>query len=294
MIGGGDDDEVEDLESLLVAVHSDQQLGQSGVPPSPMLTGGGSFLFGNSTVPPVPSGIDPNLHYMLHSSQQGQLEMFKRFQDTIATLTKAQGVEKNGDDLKRKREEVSYHPQEPVLISENAYKIEDDGHVVLDLKLRQKLRPINCDPKEYWVKGALSQVERPILGASMYLEHLMPGAINEATLCKAHDRCSFMELKNYLGKNSNVSEKSRKKLAITEVGEDQYNMGVETKWEGADTVWEAMDAGLNFLAAQHMIRQYSYSGLAMLRCLHACRYLSFLDVFMILKTLTIKRCSTSP
>ena len=33
-----------------------------------------------------------------------------------------------------------------------------------------------------------------------------------------------------------------------------------------------MDAGFNFMAVEHMIRDYSYTSLAMMRCLHDNRY----------------------
>ena len=177
------------------------------------------------------------------------------------------------DGHKRKKgEEINYNPQEPVLLFEESYKIEDDGHSKIDTSLRQRLRPINTDPAEWWVKGAFKRVDRPILGAALYLEHLIPGSANEWTNCKVCDRAAILEIKNFLSKNSGVSKARPKRLKVHEQDKnDELSMGIQTHWEDADSVWEAMDAGFNYVAVEFQIRQYNYSPLAMLRCLHECR-----------------------
>ena len=119
----------------------------------------------------------------------------------------------------------------------------------MDTVLRQKLKPINACPKTYWVKGAFRQVEWPILGASLFLEHIMLGGVNEGTICKAHNRCAYIEIKNFLSKNSNVSNNKKKQIKIHEIGDKQFAMGVQTQWEQASTVWEVVDAGFNFSAS---------------------------------------------
>ena len=119
--------------------------------------------------------------------------------------------------VKRKnRDEPSMTPQEPIMFLEESYRIEDDGHETLDTKLRQKLRPINADPKAWWVKGAFNRVESPVLGASLYTEHLMPGVVAEKTIVMAHDRLSHLEIKNFLTKNNNVLSEAKKKLKVTD------------------------------------------------------------------------------
>ena len=117
---------------------------------------------------------------------------------------------------RKNKEESTTTPQEPIMILEESYRIEDDGHETLDTKLRQRLRPINADPKVWWVKGAFNRVESPVLGASLYTEHLMPGMVAEKTILMSHDRGAHIELKNYLTKNSNVFSESKKKLKITD------------------------------------------------------------------------------
>jgi hypothetical protein len=197
---------------------------------------------------------------------RSQMDTERRHNDLLAHFA---GSRSEGEESrKRRREDGDGKPQEPELVMLENYKIEDDAHEKIDFKLRQMLRPINKDPKEYWQRFCFNSVDRPILGSAVFLEHLMAGSINEKTLCKHADRNAFTKLENYLGKNSGVTEKSKKKLSVHEIGEDQYQMGVETKWEPASTVFEAVGGLLNYISCEHMIRQYSYTGLAMLRALH--------------------------
>ena len=173
---------------------------------------------------------------------------------------------------KRKSREEVYDPEEPVLLMMENYKVEDDGHYNLDTKLRQLLRPINVAPSEYWQKDSFKRVDRPILGGSIYLEHITNGDVHPGTICKSHDRGAFVEIKNFLSKNSGVGTAKKKILKVTEIGSDDFAMGVQTNWSEATTVYEVMDAGFNYLAVEFMVRQYSYTALAMMRCLHDVRY----------------------
>ena len=213
------------------------------------------------------STVDPTLLALLRQ----QSEAYKQQQDMfMALLKKGESKDEEGGS-KRKREESSYSPQEPVVFLDEAYSINDDAHEKVDTVLRQKLRPINAAPSTYWVKGAFKQVERPIIGASLYLEHIMAGHVNEATICKAHDRCAYIEIKNFLSKNANVESKNKKEIKVHLVSEDQFGMGVRTQWEQATSVWEVVDAAWNYLSVEFMVRNYSYTAIAQFRCLHECR-----------------------
>jgi hypothetical protein len=178
------------------------------------------------------AGIDPSIAALMASQMEmnrAQGEMFKK-------LMEAQGSRRSSEEdgvTKRKvKEDISYHPQEPFPFVDDAYKIDDDGHEKVDTLLRQRLRPINACPTTYWKKGAFKQCERPILGASLYLEHIMPGSVNKTTICKHHDRCAFIEIKNYLSKNSGVSNQNKKKIKLYEVGHDEFGMGVHSVGAG--------------------------------------------------------------
>ena len=231
------------------------------------LEGGGADQYQDSA---LNSSIIQSL--MLQQKQQ-QLFQEKTF-DMMATLLKDSQATKDKEEGQAKRknkEESTTSPQEPIMILEESYRIEDDGHETLDTKLRQRLRPINADPKVWWVKGAFNRVESPVLGASLYTEHLMPGMVAEKTILMAHDRGAHIELKNYLTRNSNVFSESKKKIKVTDDLVGEMHLGIRTDWQPATTVWEAVDAGLNYAAVEFMVRSYNYSPLAMIRCLHECR-----------------------
>ena len=277
----GDEQDEEDLTQLVSAVHAEQGLGGGhGLHHLPGQTvhsvlsprGGGQAPWGRSMFQFPPGDSNPLIEMMVRS----QMESDRRHNDIMATVASLAGKDSEVvESRKRQRDEGDIKPQEPVTVSLENYKVEDDAHDKIDFKLRQLLRPINKDPKEYWQKFSFKSVERPILGSAVFLEHLMAGTINEKTLCKHADRNAFTKLENYLSKNSGVTEKSKKKLSVQEVGEDQYSMGVETKWEQASTVFEAVGGVLNYIACEHMIRQYSYTGIAMIRALHEHRCASF-------------------
>ena len=203
-----------------------------------------------------------------------QQVMQEKTMNMVVSLLQEKEASKEKEDSHAKRrhkEEATTSPQEPIMFLEESYRIEDDGHETLDTKLRQKLRPINADPKVWWVKGAFNRVESPVLGASLYTEHLMPGMVAEKTILMAHDRGAHLELKNFLTKNSNVFSESKKKLKVMDDLAGEMHLGIRTDWQSATTVWEAVDAGLNYAAVEHMVRSYNYSPLAMIRCLHESR-----------------------
>ena len=99
--------------------------------------------------------------------------------EVLVNVVKRQQEERKRNEdgrVKRKdKDDVNYQPQEPVLLLEESYRIEDDAHERVDTRLRQRLRPINADPEKYWKKDSFARVERPILGSSLYLEHITPG-----------------------------------------------------------------------------------------------------------------------
>ena len=68
--------------------------------------------------------------------------------------------------------------QEPVVLFQEEYRLEDDAHEKIDCWLRQNLRPINVCPTTYWTKGKFEHRDGPIRGGALYLEHIMPGIVN--------------------------------------------------------------------------------------------------------------------
>jgi hypothetical protein len=175
------------------------------------------------------------------------LPLIGRNQDLMDKLTANMMESKKVEDVKRKRDDVNYQPQEPVCFIDESYNVKDDGHRFIAFKLRAMLRPI-----------------------VLHLEHIMPGGVNEATICKSQDRCAFVELKNFLGKNSGVTEHNKKKVSISNE-DDHFAIEVETKWEIANTVWECVDGFLRFMTVQHLVHQHSCCLLAIFLCIHSCR-----------------------
>ena len=249
MLGGDDDN----LEALLEDCGSQVD--------RPRVRLGAERLTGHITAQPQTQGLGM-LVESINSLVKQNNELMRR--DERQSESRAEETKGKRKD----REETNYQPQEPILLLEESYRLEDDGHTTVDTLLRQKLRPINADPKDYWVKGAFRQVERPILGSSLYLEHLISCNVNEMTICKTHDRCAFWEIKNFLTKNSGVGREKSKLVKVHEVGQDDFSMGVQTNWSQATQVWEVIDAGFNYMAVEFMVRRYSYTALAMMRCLH--------------------------
>ena len=204
------------------------------------------------------------------------ISLMRRQMSVMEQLIKGSVAGLDGQDdssggIKRKVEKVSYHPQEPVHFDE-LYKVDDDAHDKVDTKLRQRLRPINADPKYYWKRGAFDRVDSPILGSTIFLEHIMPGTVNEATVCKRHDSHAHVEIKNFLSKNSGVGSAAKKQIKVHEVSDELFAMGVQQHWDNASSVFEVVDAGLNYMAVEHMIRPYSYSPIAIFRVLHESRF----------------------
>ena len=100
----------------------------------------------------------------------------------------------------------------------------------------------------------------------------MPNHVNEKTICKMHDRAAHWEIKNLLTKNYGVAREKTKQLRVKEVRDDEFCMGIETQWLSANDVYEVVDAGFNYLCCEFMIRNYSYTAIAIMRCLHEVRY----------------------
>ena len=194
----------------------------------------------------------------------------------LINLVAKQAKRPEDETPKRKaKEEVSLHAEEPTLLEIESYKIEDNAHDKVDTLLRQMLRPINVCPSIWWVKGAFKRVEKPILGSGLFLEHIMPRGVYEGTLCKHCDSWAVLEHKNYLSSNSGIVKEPKKRVTVKNIHAiqfDEFDMGIQTQWNEAKHVWEAMDGIFNFVAVEFMTRRYSHAGLSILRCLHEVRY----------------------
>ena len=59
---------------------------------------------------------------------------------------------------------------------------------------------------------------------------------------------------------------------MKEIVHDNMSMGSETNLEQANDLWGVMDAGWNFVWVLFIVRNYSYTGVAMMKGLHECRF----------------------
>ena len=61
----------------------------------------------------------------------------------MAMMMRKDGESKGEEDTSRKRKlkEDNHSPEEPIMLLEESYRLEDDAHQTIDFKLRQRLRP---------------------------------------------------------------------------------------------------------------------------------------------------------
>ena len=161
MIGGETED---DIAELLTVING-QQAGLGVVHEGDQGETQDQDIEVTNVVPSVPALAQSSGHMetammLLIQAQTDQnrqnAEMMKKLMETKDDVPRSEG--------KRRRDEISYYPQEPVLIDQD-YRITDNGHKVIDCWLRQWVRPINACPTTYWIRGSFKQVERPINGA---------------------------------------------------------------------------------------------------------------------------------
>ena len=69
--------------------------------------------------------------------------------------------------------------------------------------------------------------------------------------------------------NAGVVKEPNKKIKLQDLGVDKFYMGVETEWNNAQCVCEVVEAGFSYMAVEFMIRNYSYTALAMMRRIDA-------------------------
>ena len=73
--------------------------------------------------------------------------------------------------------------QEPILV-EKTFKVKDNGHVILDFKIRNSLRTINAKPEDYY-KNLVRKVEPQL--ETVEMDHLTANTVNPRVIKKVHD-----------------------------------------------------------------------------------------------------------
>lgn len=197
-----------------------------------------------------------------HTSQsQPGTQYNQDLSDAIKLLTDAQ---------KRK---VSEDPEEeePVMIDE-MIELKDDGHTVFDMQLRQKLKAPNGEPSDWWCSKTLSKVTHPVVGANMHLSHIMPARVNPRTIRKCHDTSLLMTTKALATQNSGVTGEKKFKYNIQTTEDEQHLLTGGRNYTDTKTIFETIEAVLNYCGLVYMIRPWSYEGLSLIRSLHHVKY----------------------
>ena len=193
----------------------------------------------------------------------GDKELKESLRDTVALLAK-----RETEDKKRKRSSKTDEEQLPIL-HKGDFPVEDDSQESIDMKARQLFKGPNNHPEVWWRPEKMDEITTPVVGRGLFLSHLMPGRINEVTLRKLHDRSELSTAKMLSSENSNLTgDKTPRQILDRDQESDKYFLASGRNYREPKTVREVVEAVLNFCAAIHQIRPYSYEGLALLRGLH--------------------------
>ena len=96
--------------------------------------------------------------------------------------------------------------QNPILV-DDTFKVKDNGHDVLDFKIRNSLRTINAKPKTYY-KYLNKKVEPQL--ETLEVDHLTANTINPRIVKKVHDMNAHLELKYFDVGNITVESRAPK------------------------------------------------------------------------------------
>ena len=165
-------------------------------------------------------------------------------------------------------------PEEPKLL-DKTLELRDDAHSVLQKEYRENWRQINRNPELWWNQGIYPTEVEPNLRGSVYLEHLIPMTLNEKTLSWLHSSSKRIDVKMMSHKNSTTAKKSKKEMLNIQTMEScDGTMSVEASipWAESSDVFEIVEAVMNLVASEHMIRPWSYQGINIMRSLHEVKY----------------------
>ena len=189
----------------------------------------------------------------------------KAFIKGIAEIAKKS--KKSKKKKKRSRSsssDSSASEDEEVVLIDKKVHVKDNGVDVVDMDLRHSLRTPTGEPATWWRPPFKSRVSRPIRGAGLSMEAALgPARVNDATIRRAHDRASCLTTRMLLTRNADVSIKDSKTLKV-----EGNTISSDRKWAPPEEVWEVVEALQNYVTLTYYIRNYSFEGLAIQRCLH--------------------------
>ena len=153
-------------------------------------------------------------------------------------LLNPRGKKRKGEVSSSESEE----DQEPILI-EKTFKVKDNGHDIIDFKIRNSLRTINAKPESYY-KNLVRKVEPQL--ETVEMDHLTANTVNPRIIKKIHDAGAHLELKYFDAGNITVESRAPKASFSARSGDIQTDLALD--WVEPNTVWQCVDALLNYCA----------------------------------------------
>ena len=151
-------------------------------------------------------------------------------------------------------------PEGPKLLSKTL-ELKDDAHAILQKEYRSGWRQVNRNPELWWSLGIYHTEIEPNLRGSVYLEHLIPMTLNEKSLSWLHSASKRIDIKMMSHKNNCTSKKSKQemlKIQTTESGDGHMSVEASIPWVENRDVFEIIEAVMNLVATEHMMRPWSY------------------------------------
>ena len=170
---------------------------------------------------------------------------------------------------KRKRKDSSTDSeddQSPILVNKT-FKVKDNGHDILDFEIRNKLRTINAKPDTYF-KHLIKKVEPQL--ETIEVDHLIANTVNPRIIKKVHDVSAHLELKYFDAGNITVESRAPKASFKARGGDIQTDLALD--WVEPDTVWQCVDALLNYCTTVYSVRRDDYTPWVIIKVLHEIRY----------------------
>ena len=162
------------------------------------------------------------------------------------------------------------------VLTDKEVRVKDDNNTTIDAFARNLLckNPNSADPSSWW-SAEFENVSKPVLGESLCLGHLGPGTVNPDVILKMHDRCKVVTVKELLTSNSGYGGTLEQNISAK-----KKSGGGTSSWEFAETkslknavkLEEVVEAGLNYQEIVFMVRNWDWTGVAVMRVAHACRY----------------------
>jgi hypothetical protein len=95
--------------------------------------------------------------------------------------------------------------------------------------------------------------------------------LNEKTLSWLHNSSKRIDVKMMSHKNSTTSKKSKKEMLnmqTMESGDATMSVEASIPWAESADIFEIVEAVMNLVAAENMIRPWSYQGINIMRSLY--------------------------